>query len=253
VIRILIVDDEANARSKVKRFLSAHEDCECVGEAADGRRAASQIAALQPDLVFLDINMPECDGFEALALLPDGARPHVIFATAYDDRAVQAFEVQALDYLLKPFDRTRFDAALDRARQRIHQHREEENPSQHIFEQLRTLLPERQYPKQLLVQDGGNIQVVALKNVEYVESAANYVILHCSKRQHMMRTTLVQLEKQLDPKAFCRVHRQYLVRVEAIRELTPWAKGDMQIRLSSGTTIKLSRNYRDQLMQVFHF
>lgn len=246
-MRVLIVDDEQGARAKVKRFLAAHADCELVGEAENGYAAVKLIAQLQPDLVFLDINMPECDGFDALAMLPTEQRPHVIFATAYDDRAVQAFEVQALDYLLKPFDRQRFDAALERTRKHV----SGQGMTSDVFAQLRSLLPGRAYPQQLLVQDGGSMLVVQLESVDFVESAANYVVLHVGKKQHIMRTTLSKLEAQLNPKLFCRVHRQYIVRLGAIREVVPWAKGDMQVVLTSDTQVKLSRRFKEQFLAAF--
>lgn len=244
-MRILIADDEAGARRKVVRFLAAHKDCECVGEAENGRIAAARIKALQPDLVFLDINMPHLDGFEVLADLPDGCRPLVVFATAYSDRAIQAFDVSAVDYLLKPFDRQRFDNALKKARQRLP---DRESDYGRVMKVLANLSGQPKYSDQILVQGETGAKVIAVKTIEYIESAGNYAVLHIQNQRHIMRYSLRRLEDMLDPKRFCRIHRQYLVRVAAIAEIQPYHKGDMVVVLNTGQTLKMSRRYKDMLM-----
>ena len=247
MMRVLIVDDEAGARAKVRRFLAAHDDCLLLGEAEDGRRATDLIRTLQPDLVFLDINMPERDGFEALAALDTGPRPHVVFTTAYDDRAVQAFEVQAVDYLLKPFDRARFDQALARVRAR---HAAGTTPDAALLRMLTGLGQAPRYSAKLVVQDGSTFTVVAVDTVEYVRAAGNYATLHCPGKQHLMRVSLNALTDKLDPRRFCRVHRGTIVCLAAVTAVTPFAKGDMVIDLRSGASVKLSRRYRDAFFQA---
>ena len=244
-LRILIADDEAGARHKVKLFLEAHEDCECVAEAENGRVAVAKIVEMRPDLVFLDINMPYLDGFEVVAQLPQDYQPMVIFATAYSDRAIQAFEVCAVDYLLKPFDRRRFDAALERARQRWPQR---DQAYGRVLQALASLTEKSKYPGQILVQGESSVKVVATDTIDYVESAGNYAVLHASDQDHVVRQTIRHLESLLNPGQFCRIHRQYLVRVAVIAEIQPYHKGDMLVVLRSGKSLKMSRRYKDNLM-----
>jgi len=245
-MRVLIVDDEASARTKIKRFLAAHPDCALVGEAETGPEAVHAIASCRPDLVFLDINLPELDGFEALAAVEPGRRPHVVFSTAYDARAVEAFDVNAVDYLLKPYDRGRFDSALDRARRRITGGGQERDEVMRVLEGL---VAAKRYPKQLLVQDGSSIKVVDPEQIEYVSSSGNYATLHCKGKTYLMRASLASLAETLDPAAFSRVHRQTIVNTGAIVSIEPYGKGDMIIELRSGAQIKLSRRYKASLLE----
>lgn len=247
-MRVLIADDEEGARAKIKRFLSHHPDCVLVGEAGDGWDARDQILALSPDLIFLDISMPRLDGFQVLSEIPSAQRPQVVFATAFSDRAVQAFEVAALDYLLKPFDRKRFDAALQRAHKRF-ESPESKTSIDQILQVLKGYPAKISHPKQLLVHDEGITHVVACHTISHIESAGNYTLLHTPDKKHILRKTLAALETELDPNLFCRVHRQFLVRLEEIATLEPYYKGDMMLVLKNGTRIKLSRRYKDALFQ----
>ena len=245
--RVLIVDDEAAARAKVRRFLAAHQDCLVVGEAENGRQARELLNAEPVDLVFLDINMPELDGF---AVLEGLARPpHVIFATAYSDSAVRAFDVHAVDYLLKPFDRGRFDHALARARQRMSQVRQQQDQAA-VMAVLAGLSRRPAHAVRLLVGEQGRTTVVPVDELVWLESAANYVVLHRGRERLIMRTTLADLEARLDPDRFCRVHRQHLVNVERIVEIQPWAKGDLVLVLDNGEQVRASRRYRERLEQL---
>lgn len=247
-MRILIVDDEVGARNKVKRFLQAHHDCTIIGECSNGAQALQQIVAVKPDLVFLDIQMPILDGFEVLRELDPDARPLIIFATAYSDKAVKAFEVHAVDYLLKPFDRTRFDGALKRAKELASDGRGEGQFDQ-VLAALTEMSARPKFPGQILVQGAGGAKVIACESIDYIEAAGNYVVLHVGADQHVMRKSLSALGEMLNPEHFCRVHRQYLVRLGSIVELLPYHKGDMLLVLQTGETLKLSRRYKEELFK----
>ena len=244
-MRVLVADDEVGARKKIRRFLEAHQDCECVAEAGNGHAATRQIAELQPDLVFLDINMPHLDGFEVLAQLPAGCQPMIVFATAYSDRAIQAFEVCAVDYLLKPFDRTRFDRALDRVRQRM---AGRDRSYDQVMQALASLTEKPKHASQILVQGESGARVVSTETIDVIESAGNHAVMHAGKQRHVIRQTLRHLEETLNPEHFCRIHRQYLVRVAAVAEIQPYHKGDMLVLLHSGQSLKMSRRYKNNLM-----
>ena len=247
-MRILIADDEAGARAKVRRFLQAHGDCICVGESANGQQTLEAIDKLMPDLVFLDIQMPTFDGFEVLRKLEPEERPLIIFATAYSDKAVQAFEVHAVDYLLKPFDRKRFDTALARAKN-LAQGGMRGQQFDRVLSALAQIAAPSQYPGQILVQGEGAAKVIACDSIDFVESAGNYVVLHVGKDRHIMRKSLSALAASLNPEHFCRVHRQYLVRLGSIVELLPYHKGDMLLVLKTGQKLKLSRRYKEGLFK----
>jgi two-component system LytT family response regulator len=231
MIRILIVDDEPLAREKVSRHLAAHRDVQIVGEAGDGESAIRQIHALEPDLVFLDIHLPECDAFEVLRQAAPKRPPAVIFVTAYDEYALKAFEVQALDYLVKPFDDIRFRAALERGREQV------------TYRQGRAdAMTDR-----LLVQSGGSIRILKYSDIDWVESAGNYVRLHLGTEAYLYRKTMQHMEESLDASKFVRIHRCSIVNVDRIRELQPLFKGTYTVVLQDGTKLTLTPLYRGQL------
>ncbi len=242
-MRILIVDDELPARRKIKHFLLAHPYCQLLGEASHGPEAVSMIVEHNPDLIFLDINLPGLDGFQVLNKLPAKNRPDVIFATAYDRFAVHAFDHNAIDYLLKPFDRARFDEALKRVSER-----KARGSDQGLAALLSSLVTPPEYPSQLLVQDRARYQVVAVDEIDWIESASNYILLHVGKNQHVMRSTMTEIESRLDPHHFVRVHRQHIVNLRRIREIQPHFRGDMMLKLQCGTEVKLSRRYKDHFL-----
>lgn len=241
-MRIFVVDDEPAARRKVTRFLEQHLDVQLVGEASAGREAVERISQEQPDLVFLDVQMPDMDGFEVAEALAAGEHvPAIVFATAHDEYAVRAFEVNAIDYLLKPFDRERFDRSLERARKSIG-----ENPAE-AQSQLLTLLdsirPPGQYAKRLLVPTQGRAVFVSTADIARFESDRNNVMIYSRGGTFALRSTLELLERKLDPQQFVRIHRSHIVNLDAVKEIHPWFHGDFKLRLHDGTELMWSRRY----------
>jgi two-component system LytT family response regulator len=240
-LRVLIADDEAPARRKLVRFLQAHSNVEIVAEAANGVDAIDLIAMTSPDLVFLDIAMPDLDGIGvAEEIARDGAGPHIIFVTAFNEFAVKAFEVRALDYLLKPYDRERFDAALARA-QRTHQ--EKRVASGELASLVAELRKQGSYAKRLLVNDGKKPRLLAINDVVHLEADGNHVVVYAKTGTFRFRSTLESLAERLDPELFVRIHRSHLVRIESIAEIAPWFHGDYKLRLQDGTELSWSRRY----------
>jgi len=245
-IKALIVDDEPPARSLVRRLLSNHKEIEIAGECESGVEAVAAIRTLAPDLVFLDVQMPELDGFAALAALADRPLPHVIFITAYDQYAVRAFEAQALDYLLKPFDRERFEQALDRALRQIRNERDGAATGR-----ILALLAEQQrasgHADRFVIKEEGRVFFLKADEIEWIEAEGNYVILHARKQRHLFREAISSLEARLDPRRFQRIGRSAIVNLDCVRELQPWFRGDYKVILHDGTELKLSHRYRDNL------
>lgn len=246
-IRTLIVDDEPLARQGLRVRLERESDVAIVGEAEDGPSAAQSILSLKPDLVFLDVQMPGCDGFEVISRVGREHLPAVIFVTAYDQFALQAFAVHALDYLLKPLDPSRFRDALERARASL------ARADEMSAEQVRALLDAREpvgngYPVRFTVRDGERYVLLRTADVEWVESAANYLVLHTSSKSFQLRMTMNELERRLDPAQFARVHRSTLVNLDRIAVIEPEQHGEYQVVLKSGTRRRLSRSYRDRLL-----
>lgn len=246
-IRVLIVDDEAPARSKVRRLLRPHADLELVGEASTGTEAIRLARETRPDLILLDVQMPAPDGLGVVRELQKAGAPvpYVVFLTAYDAYAVQAFELHAVDYLLKPFDAARFDHAVERARAAILTRAEPlDDRLARLIEALRAPEP---YMDRLLVRQGQKSVLLRIADVDWIEAAQNYVILHSAGTQYMVRGTLQELEARLDPARFARVHRSRIVNLDRVQELHPWSHGDVQLVLVDGTRLMLSRRYRDRL------
>lgn len=248
-MRTLIVDDEPLARDRLRTMLNGESDVEIVGEAGDGRIAVDEIRRLAPDLVFLDIQMPELDGFEVLAEVSAAPPPAIVFVTAYDQYAIKAFEVNALDYLLKPFDRARFLTALERARERL---RAEKTllPDQ-IASMLRGIDGTKQHPDRLLVRSLGRIHFVKVDEIEWVEAAGNYVKLHVGHDTHLLRETMQALEGKMDQRKFLRIHRSTIVNIDRIKELQPLFHGDYVVILKDSTQLTLSRGYRERVQARF--
>lgn len=250
-IRVLVADDEPLAQERLTGLLAAHSDCEVVAVCGDGRSALGAVRAHRPDLVFLDVQMPELDGFGVLRELGAAAPPAVIFCTAYDQHALRAFEVHALDYLLKPFDDDRFGQALDRARRQLAR----PAPAGELAARLAALLegarPEPAPASDRLVVKGeGRVVLVRLADIDWVEAADNYVNLHAGKESHLMRETMNNLEQRLDPAKFVRISRSTIVNLDRIRELQPMFHGDYTVLLRDGTKLSLSRNYRERLVPL---
>jgi len=254
VIRALIVDDEPLARERIRDLLAAEPDIEVVGECGDGAEAVAAIEDLSPQIVFLDIQMPEMTGFEVLETLGADRVPAVIFVTAYDQYALDAFDIHAIDYLLKPFDRARFSWALDRARRLIGAHGDGADAAADLAERLRSLLADvdrdRRYLKRLAVKSGGRVYFLQLDQVEWIESAGNYARLHEGGRSHLVRTTLKRLVETLDPDRFLRISRSAIVNLDFVRELQPWFRGGYVVVLTSGEKQRTGRKYQESVNRL---
>lgn len=249
-IRTLIVDDEPIARDRVRRMLREESDIEIVGESGNGKEAVAFINENKPDLVFLDIQMPEMTGFEALQEINPNKTPAIIFVTAYDQYAIQAFDVHAIDYLLKPFNRERFKRAIERAREQV-----EKATSGKIDQRLASLLADltnsKKYLERLVVKSVGRVFFLRTDEVDWIEAAGNYAKLHVGREGHLIRETMNGLESKLNPDKFLRIHRSTLVNIDRIKELNPLFSGDYTVMLKNGTELTLSRNYRDRLLELF--
>ncbi len=248
-IRVLIVDDEPIARERLRALLEREPDLEVLGECRDGNEAVAAIRRERPDLVFLDVQIPELDGFGVIRALSDDKLPVVVFVTAYDQYALQAFEVHAVDYLLKPFDEERFQRALLRARQAI-QAEQGGGVNERLLALLKDLQPEPQYLERVVVKNSGRLFFLRTDELDWIESSGNYVCLHAGKESHLLRETMSALESRLDPARFIRIHRTAIVRIDAIKELHPLFHGEYEVALRDGTRLTLSRSYRDRLQSL---
>ena len=246
--RLLIVDDEPLARKRIRRMLSGESDMSVVGECADGPSAVAAINELNPDLVFLDVQMPGMNGIEVIRAIGSRCLPALVFVTAYDTYALQAFETEALDYLLKPFDSLRFRETLQRVRRRLG-----EPDHERLSNQLRQLAgrfgAETQYLQRMAVKMDDRLILLNIEQVDWLEAAGNYVCVHVGKQSHIVRDSLSHMESCLDPARFIRIHRSTLVNLDRIRELRPHWHGDYQIILQSGQVLPLSRRHRTALTE----
>jgi len=275
-LRVLIVDDETLARQRLRRLVQGELDAEVIGECRDGREAVHAIRTQQPDLVLLDVQMPELDGFGVLHALQGEPVPRVVFVTAYDDYAIRAFDVHAVDYVLKPVDADRFRVAFDRARQ-SYARAAAANQLAQLLETVRRVsfadgsggsetlaaavgtvspagpsavagagsLPA--YASRLLVKDDGRMFFVKVADVDWIEADRNYVRLHVGAITHTLRDRISRLEETLDPRVFARIHRSTIVNLNRIQEMQPWFSGDYVVLLQNGARLRLSRHYREQV------
>ena len=253
-IRTLIVDDEPLAREGIRLLLGRDARFEVVGECGDGAAAVSALRKLSPDLVFLDVQMPEMNGFEVLGKLAGDELPAVIFVTAFDEYALNAFEVHALDYLLKPFDDERFDRALGRARLQVRQQK-----AHRLSERLLSAVEDFResaarggegrpsYLGRLAVKSAGRVHFLRTEEIDWIEAADYYVKLHVGDRSHLLRQTMSHLESQLDPRRFVRIHRSAIVNLDRVKELRTQPHGDCSVFLADGTQLRLSRGGREKL------
>jgi two-component system LytT family response regulator len=245
-LRVLVVDDEAPARRKILRLLREEPTVEIAGEADSGEAAIAAIKKQHPHLVFLDVQMPGLDGFGVIQSLNTAKipLPRVVFITAHDRFALRAFEVHAFDYLLKPVGEQRFREALRRARTQ-HEQSADGYASQ-LGAMLEQLQREKALPDRLLIQEGSRSIFVPVKEISWVQADRNYVLLHCGKKTHTLRSTLDAVENTLDPKLFVRINRGTLVKLDAIRELLPWFHGEYKVMLHDNTELRWSRRYVSQ-------
>jgi two-component system, LytTR family, response regulator len=234
-ITVIVVDDEPLARSNLTILLRRHATIEILAECGSGVEAPELIRRAKPNLLFLDVQMPECDGFDVLELLGRDVPPAIVFVTAYDRYALRAFEAGALDYLLKPFDDARFDLALNRAIDKI------------ALAKTKQAAPER-----LVIKNAGHVAFLNVSEIDWIEAADYYACLHVGARTHMLRRSIAELEQDLDPARFCRIHRSTIVNLNRVRGLTLSTDGDYEVELEDKTRLRLSRSYRKQLQSRLH-
>jgi two-component system LytT family response regulator len=249
-VRALIVDDEPVARDYLRDLLLESKDIRVVGEAASGKEAVNAIRTKRPDLIFLDIQMPEMDGFEVLAHFEPASLPAIVFVTAYERYALQAFEANALDYLLKPFDRRRFQKAMDRALSLIRS-RDLAAFEKRLKSLIGRLNEDRAPLKRIMVRSRDRAYFLKTDDIRFIEAAGNYAALHAGEGEHLIRETLRSLERRLDPDLFVRIHRSYIVNLDFVREVISLDKGDYRIVLTDGNHLRLGRCYRENLLARF--
>ena len=248
-IRTLIVDDEMLARSRIRQLLQNEPEIVIVGECADGQEAVTAIRKETPDLVFLDIQMPELNGFGVLEAIQNECTPVIVFVTAHDKFALKAFEVHAVDYLLKPFDRERFETALRHAMKQV-----KNSEGNLLAQRLSAVIAELKTPPKsqdrLTIKDNGRIVFVKVTDIDWLEAANNYVEIHEGKESHLLRQTFEDTEARLPPEKFVRISRSVIVNIDRIKDLQPYFHGDYNVKLFDGTRLTLSRRYQDKLHQL---
>jgi two-component system, LytTR family, response regulator len=244
-IRVLIADDEAPARRIVHSYLGGREEIEVVGEAENGLEVVDAVRSLEPQVVILDVQMPGMNGFEAIDAIGAEAMPAVVFATAFDEFALQAFEVHAVDYLLKPFSRERFHRALDRAIERTERRADDH---ERLARLLASLPHASSYLERIVVRHGDRLFFVATNDMLHLTAEGNYVRVHTADGSHLIRGTLLNLEGRLDPKRFARIHRSGIVNIDAVKQVEAHFHGDYIVQLKNGETLRLSRRYQARLL-----
>lgn len=250
-LRVLVVDDEDLARQRVVDLLARDARVDVVGQCSNGFEAVEAIPRLDPDLVFLDVQMPDLDGFGVIEQIGRESMPPVIFVTAFDQHALRAFETAAIDYLLKPFDPDRFKRAIERALERYQRARVDELTR--AVDELRQLsqaegltshATEAAHPDRLVVRQGGTVHLIKVDTIDWIEAARNYVKIHCGPETHTMRETMTHIEERLDPERFLRIHRSTLVNVDRIVRIEPGYGSESRLELENGTKLMISRAYR---------
>lgn len=249
--RVLIVDDEPLAREGVRELLEGKPGLHVIGESADGVQAVDDILRLTPDLVFLDVQIPELDGFGVVSTVGVENMPAVIFVTAYDEFAVRAFDIHALDYLLKPIDPARFDLALDRARS-VLELREPGALQRKLLELLRDVQGESHYLERMAVRSHGKISFLRTAEIDWIQADGDYVCVNIAGRKHLVREKISELENKLHPKRFARIHRSTIVNIDRIMELQPLFHGEYAVTLRNGVKLTLSRSYRDRTLTLLN-
>jgi len=249
-IRTIIVDDEPLARNKLKLFLADEPDFEIVHECSNGRDAIALLEKQRADVLFLDIQMPEVDGFGVVEALPPERLPFVVFVTAHDAFALKAFEVHALDYLLKPFDRERLKQTLLHIRKAL-QHTAIERHQNQILSLLNDLKSHQKRPERILIRSEGRVYFVNVQEIDWVEAEGNYLRLHVGSESHLLRQTMNSLERQLSPSRFIRIHRSTIVNIEKVKELRPWFQGEYLAILHGGKKLNVGKSYRKNLTDAF--
>jgi two-component system LytT family response regulator len=237
------------ARARLRRYLNFDSEIEVIGECDCGQTALSAIKELKPDLVFLDVQMPEMNGFEVVEAVGANLMPAVIFVTAFDHFALRAFEIAALDYILKPFDAERFTVALRRAKSTINKNTDNITETR-LLNLLNQLKSQPKYLKRMAIKNAGRTIFMPTEEIDWIESAGNYLQIHHGKTKHLVRETLSSLEAKLDPEKFIRIHRSTIINIERIKEMHPLFNGDQEITLLDGTKLTSSRNFREHLFAL---
>ena len=246
-IRTVIIDDERLARQRIRRMLSNSPDFEVIAEFENSQHGLDYLEDTGADLLFLDVQMPGLDGFALLEALNPARMPIVIFVTAYDEYALRAFEYHAFDYLLKPFDQTRFEKALDRARKQL---TSQGSNNEKLLNLLNEIRQRNQEPARFAIKTPGRVFFVRQEDIDWIEAADNYVNLHVGADTHLIRETMNSLEGRLDSRKFLRIHRSTIVNAERIKELRPWFHGEYVDLLKDGTELTLSRTYREKILSL---
>lgn len=250
MIRALIVDDEPLPRERIRTLLAEHGNVEVIGECREGQEAVSAILLERPDLVFLDIQMPELDGFEVISAVAGaivgGRLPAVVFVTAFDEYAIRAFEVNAIDYLLKPINAARFETAVQRAIDRLGQAGPGE-PDRQLLDLVERWRGERRRPLRFVVRSGSKLFFVRAADVDWIDAADNYVRLHVGGREHLVRDTLKSVEAQIDPETFVRVHRSIIINLDRVESVEPYSHGEYVVTMKDGARLTTSRSYSERL------
>lgn len=250
-IRALIVDDEQLARKRMRSMLDSRSDLQVLAECVNGKEAATAIKQLKPDLVFLDIQMPELDGFELIQSLDPSELPFIVFVTAFSEHAIQAFEINALDYLLKPFDVDRLTKSVERAKQQIHLGQSSDADFDQRMINVIDELKSSAYVERLALKSDGRVHLVPTDDIVWIEAAGNYVRIHLQSRQFLLRETMKSLEHRIDPTKFIRIHRSTIVNLKYVQSLEPTFHGDYQVMLTDGNSLPLSRKYRAIMRERF--
>ncbi len=248
-ISVLIVDDEPLARERIRTLLDGESDFTIAGEASNGKEALIKVTDSNVDLVFLDIQMPELDGLRLIEKIPADRLPLIVFTTAFDSFAVKAFEINAIDYLLKPFTKKRFHQALAKAKEQFRSD-DKDLLSSGMLSTLQSILQKKQYPDRVVVKSDGKIQFVPVKDILWAESDANYIKMYTTNQTLVMRETMSNLSQRLDPSLFLRSHRSVIVNVNSIKEIKPWLNDELVIILTNGTQLPVGRSFRKSVMQA---
>ncbi|HEV8158094.1 MAG TPA: LytTR family transcriptional regulator DNA-binding domain-containing protein [Pyrinomonadaceae bacterium] len=249
-ITALIVDDEPLARKFIRRMLENDRSIEIVGECGNGKEAVAAVLEKKPDLVFLDIQMPEMDGFTMIETLGIENLPNIVFVTAYEQYAIRAFEIHALDYLLKPFDKSRFEKAMKHAREKLANRRQNQLEQKQIAALLENVKQKPRFLDRLVIKADGRIVFLKTEDIDWIQADDKYVHLHAGNKSHLVRQTLGAMEAQLDTQKFIRVHRSAIVNIGRIKELQPMFTGEHTIILENGTKLTLSRSYKNKLFEL---
>lgn len=248
-ISTLIVDDEALARRRIKSLLADDAGIEVIGECSDGQKAVEAIHALAPELVFLDVQMPVMNGFDVIRSIGSERMPVVIFVTAYDQYALEAFEVHAVDYVLKPFNRARFEKTVTHAKSLIRR-MQAGSFNGPLLTLLGSLQRKQEMPERFMIKSSGRIVFLRAEDIDWMETVGNYVRFHVGRDSHLMRETMNGMELKLDPQRFMRIHRSTIVNIDRVKELQPWTKGEYVVIMRDGARLHMSRRYRERLHKL---